>query len=235
MSLLDTLKLASGMLMVEEDGKSSKLELLPGLSQEQISALEVRLPCSLPNDIRDVLNYTSGFNNSPVNSVDFAGDLSFGFEEAFPYGLPVAEDGLGNFWVIDLVSQSQEWGPLFYVCHDPAVVVYQADSLETFVKDILKFANPPYQADIDRVLQEFSYAIWKNNPNVLSYKSCIDSSDKSLKEFAATLDESYQIIDLRNPKLGDGFSIKTVIKRHKEERIFAYQVRKSFFQKLFGK
>ena len=242
MTLLETVKQARGMIMVDEGGGSSKLVLLPGFSKEQISALEDKLPCSIPTEIKDLLDYTSGFENGPLEGVNFTGAFlsDFDVHEILPYGLPIAHDGCGNYWVIDLVSQSQQWGPVFYVCHDPAVIVYQADDLKTFITDIIRFSNPPHQGDLDEVQEKYSMTIWKNNPNVLSYHSCINSTDKSLKEFATMLDETYQIIDLRNPRLGDGFSWgrygpRTVIKRHKEERLFAYQVRKSFFQRLFGK
>jgi len=54
------------------------------------------------------------------------------------------------------------------------------------------------------------------------------SSDADLKTFAETLDESWHLIDLRSPKIGDGFSwgrygAATVNKRFGEKRIFAYQ------------
>ena len=43
MTLLETVKQARGMTMVDEGGEYSKLMLLPGLSKEQISALVIFL------------------------------------------------------------------------------------------------------------------------------------------------------------------------------------------------
>lgn len=239
MTLLETVKQAHGIPRVDEEGSSAGLEFLPGLSTEQIATLEKRLPCAIPSNIKDLLGFTSGFKNGPIEDIDFSGSLAFEMLDVFPYGLPIAHDGLGNFWVIDLVPQAQEWGAVFYVCHDPAVIVYHTETLEAFINNIIKLSNPSHQSTLDKQ-EEFSWVIWKNNPGVLSQNSCIHSNDKSLKEFATILDETYQIIDLRNPQLGDGFSWgrygpRTIIKRYKEERIFAYQVKQSFFQKLFGK
>lgn len=226
--------------MVDEDGNITTLKLRPGLSPESISAIETKLPCAIPNHVRELLEYTAGFDNGPLDDFDFTGSLSFEYKDMFPYALPIAGDGFGNFWVIDVTSESKDWGPVFYACHDPAVIVYQADNLENFIKDFLRFANPPHQADLDKVHEEYSMTIWRHNPNVMDYQSCMTSPDKSLQEFAALLDETFQFIDLRNAKLGDGFSwgrygYPQIIKRFKEELIFAYQIRKSFWQKLFKK
>lgn len=228
------------MIMVDEDGNSTKLKLRPGLSSKAISDIEEKLPCAIPSHIRELLEFTSGFENGPLDDLDFTGSLSFEYKDMFPHSLAIAGDGFGNFWVIDLMSQSADWGPVFYACHDPAVIVYQADNLESFIKDFLRFANPPHQADLDRVHEEYSMKIWGNNPDVLDYQSCITSPDGSLREFASMLDETFEFIDLRSAKIGDGFSWgkygpRTVIKRFREEPIFAYQIQKSFWQRLFRK
>ena len=60
-------------------------------------------------------------------------------------------------------------------------------------------------------------------------------NDPEIKAFAATLDPTWQVVDLRNAKLGDGFSwgrygARTANKRLGERLIFAYQ-KKSFVQR----
>jgi len=55
--------------------------------------------------------------------------------------------------------------------------------------------------------------------------------------FARSLDASYEFVDLRTPKLGDGFSWgrcgrRFVVKRYGEKRIFVNQINKSRWQKL---
>jgi len=53
--------------------------------------------------------------------------------------------------------------------------------------------------------------------------------------FARSLDASCEFVDLRRPKLGDGFSwgrYGPVVKRYGEKRIFANQINKSRWQKF---
>ncbi|PYK60227.1 MAG: hypothetical protein DME21_11760 [Verrucomicrobia bacterium] len=69
------------------------------------------------------------------------------------------------------------------------------------------------------------------------------SSDRELKSFAETLDGSFQLIDLRNAKTGDGFSWGrygpgTVVRLHGETPLFACQKgpeKKSLLSRLFGR
>jgi cell wall assembly regulator SMI1 len=239
MSLLELIKAAEGMQIIDEDQNSDTLKLLPGLSDEEISTLERKLLAAIPSDVKALLAYTSGFENGPLESVDFTGALSFEMEELFPHGRPIAHDGFGNYWVIDLTSGSTEWGPIFFACHDPPVIVYQAANLLHFMEDVIRYSNPPHKADLDEVHEKYSMKVWKQNPGVLSREECAKSKDMQLRAFAESLGGMFQIIDLRNPKLGDGFSWgrygpQTVVRRHGQERIFAYEVRKSVFGKLFG-
>jgi hypothetical protein len=75
---------------------------------------------------------------------------------------------------------------------------------------------------------------------MMTHEQCLIAEDADIKEFAKSLDENYLLIDMRNPQIGDGFSWgrygpKTVNKRFGEKRIFAYEIRKSFLQRLFRK
>lgn len=229
MSFLEMLKQARDLITVEEGEQSPELAFLPGLSDDEISAFEAKLPCPMPDGMRAVLKYTVGLNTYSVEGLNFCGE-PYELLDVFPYAVPIANDGTGNFWMIDFVSESQQWGPVFYVCHDPPVVVYQAATLEAFVKGLIKSANNP-DTPISPLLCPLIDKVYEKNPHALSYAHCINSSDKSLREFAATLDKTYQIIDLRRPWLGQGISFKSAVKRHKEERIFAYQPRRSVFQR----
>ena len=78
--------------------------------------------------------------------------------------------------------------------------------------------------------------IWRDNRGVLSFEECADSGDADLRTFAKSLDASYEFVDLRVPKLGDGFSWggygnRFVVKRFGDKRIFANQ-KKSRWQKF---
>ena len=99
---------------------------------------------------------------------------------------------------------------------------------------------PPHRSLIDDVHEELLLNIWKNNPGMMTHEQCLIAEDADIKEFAKLLDENYLVIDMRNPQIGDGFSWgrygpKTVNKRFGDKRIFAYEVRKSFWQRLVKK
>lgn len=88
--------------------------------------------------------------------------------------------------------------------------------------------------------EQYHQRIWRDNPGMKTCEQCLSSADPDLAAFARSLDETYLFIDLRNAKIGDGFSWgrygpRTVNRRFGEKRIFAYQVRKSFWQRLLRK
>lgn len=212
--------------------RAERVELLPPLDDEEFRRLEAQIPCPLPEDARDLFRYARGFRvRHPVlhgahyrlSDVDLSGlDAEFGLEQVFPRALSMADDGCGNYWVVDLTRNSASWGPVFYACHDPAVVVYQAEDLAGFIEDVL---SPDNKLE---AVQKAAGEIWWKNPAVITYEECANSTDEDLKNFVQSLDPSYQFVDLRRAKLGDGFSWgrygpATVSKRFGEKRVFAYQ------------
>jgi hypothetical protein len=82
--------------------------------------------------------------------------------------------------------------------------------------------------------------VWQTNPGVLSHEECLRSEDPILSAFARELDDSFQIIDLRLAKPGDGFSWgrygpKTQIRRFRAHAVFAYEKPKSVIARLLGR
>ena len=83
---------------------------------------------------------------------------------AFPYGLPIAADGYGNFWVVDLHPHTVHWGPIYFACHDPPVILYQADALEQFLAELFRMFKPPHQSLVDDVHEDRLAHVWQTNP-----------------------------------------------------------------------
>jgi hypothetical protein len=79
-----------------------------------------------------------------------------------------------------------------FVSHDPAVVVFQTQSVTHFMEEALKGIESPQSTEIYRVQEELTSRIWIENPNVLSFEKCVDTADEDLKTFARSLDASYQ-------------------------------------------
>lgn len=224
--------LAEIQLSRAQGAEEQRVELLPPLNNDELRRLEAQIPCPLPEDARDLFQYARGFSvrhpalhgaHHRLSEVDLSGlDAEFGLEQLFPQALSIADDGCGNYWVVDLTRNATSWGPVFYACHDPAVVVYQADDVAGFIEDVFSPGNKL------EVVQKAAGEIWWKNPAVITYEECANSTDEDLKNFAQSLDPSYQFVDLRRAKLGDGFSwgrygAATVSKRSGEMRVFAYQ------------
>jgi len=226
--LIDFLTQCEGTTFVNQDGERSSFKLLPPMNEDEIKELTSRIPCPIPTEIVELLRFARGFAGTWLEEVKFATLPDFGLEEIFPCAIELAHDGCGNFWVLDLTKHSSQWGPIFYACHDAPVIVYQTDSLLHFVMEAVREGKAPWKSEIGEVHGRLSGLIWCENPGVLSFTHCVRSADKDLSEFAQTLDDTWLIIDLRNPVLGDGFSWgrygrQTQLKRFGEKRIFAYQ------------
>jgi SMI1 / KNR4 family (SUKH-1) len=230
---------AQATTLVNEDGESLALELLPPLSPAEIDTFAARLPCPLPAEIRELLALCRGFNG-PLDVVDFTGEqCSFESEDIFPHGLPIAADGFGNFWVVDLLPSSTMWGPIYFACHDAPVVLYQCATLSGFLSELFKGSQPPHESLIDDVHEDRLFQVWRKNPGVQAYEQAAQSPDPLLRAFAETLDPTFEIIDLRAAAIGFGFSWgrygpKTIVRRHGDLPIFAVQKRAGFWSRLFG-
>lgn len=241
MSPVDIIKSAQARELTDEDGEGVELDLLPGLDEDAVSQFESSLPCALPEDIRELLRFCRGFEGVVADQVDFTGQyMMFEHEVIFPHGVPIASDGYGNFWVVDLSPDSTEFGPIWYACHDAPVILYQSLGLSDFLSELFRMCEPPYQSLVDDVHEDRICKVWRTNPNVLTHQDCVDSTDSVLREFAGSLDPSYAVIDLRAASPGDGFSWgrygpNTVIRRHGNHPVFAYQRKKGLLGRLLGK
>jgi hypothetical protein len=239
-SPLELIREADGMRMVDEDGNEDRLVLLPGLDDAELNALRAALPCPLPPHIEALVRHCRGLENGPLESVEFAGLPSgFGMEEIFPHAVPIGHDGYGNYWIVDLVSTSTEWGPIFYACHDPPVIAWQCDTLSEFLVELLRFANPPHRSALDVVHEEVTARVWRENAGAERVAVCRGSPDPAIRAFAESLDDTFMMVDLRRPTPGDGFSWgrygpRTVNRRFGEERLFAYQRRTSLVRRILG-
>jgi cell wall assembly regulator SMI1 len=78
MRAIDILKAAERTQFENEDGGIDELKLLPPLTDAEVSQLESRLPCPLPEDVRQLLSYCRGFEGV-LESIDSSGGLTAGF------------------------------------------------------------------------------------------------------------------------------------------------------------
>ncbi len=244
MNLVAKLQSLTNQTCRDEDGGEWKLKLLPPMSDAEIAALEKKLPCPMPADIRAALKFARGVENNVGDRVEIAAldDSGFGIEEIFPFAHALANDGAGNFWVVDLLPDSTAWGPVYFACHDAPVIIYQSADVAEFLDAYLKLEQSPGKdkGPLHQVAEIAVGAVWANEPNKLDRAEALAKGDVELKTFAESLDDSWRIFDLRNAKTGDGFAWGRAkspddITRWKTLPIFAYKPKKSLMKRLFGK
>ena len=229
---------------VSEDGDEYKVELLPGLTDQEIDNLAKGVPSGqIPNDIRELLKYASGFEFSGLEEITFNGIGQFGFEEIFPNSVQLVGDGFGNFWILD-IDQNGNWGQVFYVCHDPAVIIKHSDNLSEFIHHIDDFGKNGKSSNLDIIHEKSIMEIWQDDNNFIELENARQSSDTTLKEFGLSLTDNFVIADLRNKPNKSGFAwgkfgpkIENAV-RHKSELLWALEkpIKKGgFLSKLFGR
>jgi hypothetical protein len=196
----------------------------------------------LPKELREVLALCSGICGC-LNGIDFTGkSMSFEQKDVFPNGLPIAADGCGNFWVLDITPMTTQAAPVFFACHDAPVVLYQSPDLASFLAEVFRMHTPPHKSLVNDILGDRLFHVWRKNPGVMNQQAAAVGSDAELRSFATGLPEHFQIVDLRSASPGMGFSWgrygpRTELRRHGYERIFGYAKPPStgLFAKLFGR
>lgn len=237
MDAIEILRNAAGTPFKTEDRKSSVVHLSEPLSDDEIAQLSRELESPLPTELEKLLRFTQGFDSALGYIALISTDKLC--EDWFPHNVTLAPDGCGNFWLADLTGSAAEEAVVFFACHDPPVFVVQAQSITNFIADVIAYGTDRENSPIERVMRDTVHELWQTDTRLLTYKDCL-SGDASLKQFAQSLDDTYEFFDLRNAKVGDGFAwgkygADTVSVRHGTEKIFARQKKKlSFFQKLFG-
>jgi hypothetical protein len=224
--IADLFRRLAGLRLKDEDGHEEVLELLPAATEAEIRTLEARLPCPVPDDIRDALRVSKGLANGPLESFSLVDLEGFGLEELLPHAYSIAHDGYGNYWVLDLLAGATTWGPVFYVCHDPPVFAYQSPTIEVFLNEAVAMWQDGPRSPVDLVHEDVVNRIWRENPDAMTPAALQNSADSMLRGFAAPLPPTALVVDLRHPALGQGFSWgrfgpKTIVRRAGEERVWA--------------
>ena len=243
MTAIDQIKAVQRAKLVNEDGVAVILDLLPPLTLAQIDSLQQRIEQPLPEELRTLLAFCSGIDGASLDEIDFTGArMMFEAKQIFPNGLPIAADGFGNFWVLDITPQTTQVAPVFFACHDAPVILYQSADLASFLAEVFRMSIPPHKSFVDDVHDDRLFDVWRKNPGVIDQPTAAASSDAAVREFASGLPAHFQIVDLRSASPGMGFSWgrygpRTEFRRHGYERLYAYAkpAGRGFFSKLFGR
>jgi hypothetical protein len=205
---------------------AAAVELEPGLDDAGIAAVQARYPVPLPRELVTLLAATTG--SGDLLDLDLTGERhSVEAAELLPAGHPVAADGFGNFWLLDLTPDTGEAAPVFYLSHDPPVLLYQSPDLATFLDEALRSHTTEERSLVDDVHDDRLYDVWGTRAGAMSWATAVDSPDVALHEFAASLDEAWTVVDLRRRLVGMGlvwgrYGPRTRLARAGWERIFGY-------------
>jgi hypothetical protein len=223
-----------------------RLQIDPGFTEQELHILEHSIPAPpLPPETRELLLFTRGFSLPGAafpfpDGVGFWG-FGFGLERVFALGNALCDDGSGNAWVVDVSQRTGEWGPVFYVCHDPPVALVQSATLTDFIHGILQAAfggEERWLAELDKSVTE----MWRNRKGLEKVMRLYDSTDPFIKKFVQSLDERWLVADLRRREPATGFAWgcfgpDTIIQRFGSELLFAIAppVRsRGFLRRLFS-
>lgn len=184
-----------------EDEDHYRVELLYGMTDDDIRAFKSALPSqNLPDEYEELLRFSTGFKFLSFDEIRFEDLGVFGFEEVFPISIQLAGDGFGNFWILDIDSKGN-WNSVYYVCHDPPVVVKQADDLSQFIKQVDEFGKIGRESVIDVIHEKTVFDIWMAKQGIMEK----NENDYDFGERAIDYPKLYQIADLKDAPVGTGF------------------------------
>jgi len=221
-----------------EDGDLFKVELLVGMSESEIENLKSQLPKNnLPHEIEELLRFSKGFEFLGLEEIRFDAYGHFGFEEMFPHSIQLAGDGFGNFWILDIDSNGN-WNSVYYVCHDPAVIVKHSENLVEFIKHIDEFGQKGNQSNLDFIHEKTVMDIWSEKVGIMEK----NEKDYDFENRQVELPKMFLVADLTDKPIKTGFpwgksGPKTKIIRPTDEPIWIVEkkVNQGFLSRLFGR
>lgn len=244
MSPLQALKELLNDRFYTEDGEVREIRVVKGLTNTEIDAFKQLLPGKgIPDDIAELLRFAAGIKCDFPEDINFSNIDSFNLEAFFPNLAELSGDGLGNFWLVD-IDYEGNWGPVYYACHDPAVIMKQSENLTQFIIQLHGLFKEGENSLFHQLYDEVPYQINRlPHGGFINRDEAKSAGDLVLKEFAATLPPEYLVADLRNKPVGSGFawgryySVQDRDIRCKDLPLWGLKPKqpKGFWARLFGR
>lgn len=227
----------------DEDGESYTLDFLPGYSKDDLEQIKHRFSKqAIPEDLAEVLSLTRGWEGYGIETVSFDAIGEFGFTQLLPASVSLANDGLGNFWLLDL-DQNGKPGKVWFACHDPAVLVIHSQSLNEFLQHVLAYHQAPSQGHLHEIQNDLVYAIWKDQSRMVALEAFLQANPDFQSHYESYEQDKWMVADLRVGTNKQGFAwgkygMNQSIHRHPTELIWLIDrhqpEKKGFFSRLFG-
>lgn len=115
-------------------------------------------------------------------------------------------DGCGNSWNADIHPQTGHWGPIYFNCHDPPVVVLQSPDLAQFILDVAaNFEIGDESGPLDNVRSTSALRIWEQGGLEIPAAAASNSIDPLVQQAAKLAGVKGFVVDMRIARPGDGF------------------------------
>jgi len=162
----------------------------------------------LTKEVAELLELTPGFGLG-YSEVHFTETQMQGYHFLFPDWMELCGDGFGNFWVAEVQDQTHDWKPIWFVCHDPPVVVRVADDLAEFIDQVLDVFRklPTHKDNWFNLSHDCANQVWESGGIApVSASEARKSADPDIAALANQLPSNGSVIDLRACPKGSGFS-----------------------------
>jgi hypothetical protein len=189
--------------LVDAEGRELHVHLSP--PEESLASGRAASRRPWPPKVADLIRFASGFRVS-TKEVSFVEEVFHGVFDGFPAGVGILGDGAGNFWSVDVDPVTGDWGPVYFLCHDPAVIVLQSRSIVEFIDDVRAQFTPgtverPFDRTWRRAMEVYNDAS-ENLPTAAEFaQRCPGLTPPDVEGLAEG-----RIADLRDASPGDGFA-----------------------------
>ncbi len=189
-----------GKIYQDEDGDTYSITLLPGMSPEEITAVAANMPKGLlPEEIIELLSYASGLEYGWLDEIRFTDKLRGWNDRFFAHPITLCGDGRGNSWIVDVDSEGN-WGPVYFMDHDPPVLMKFADDLAGFLLLLDEDGKNRNKSFFQKLYGPIEGEIYNCGRHpVADYHHAYDLSSVS------NLPEAYRVESLENQPPGAGF------------------------------
>lgn len=95
----------------------------------------------------------------------------------------------------------------FFACHDPLAVAVQSNSLAAFLIQVLRAHVDGGENALEQVRRLAEETLSAKMEDFIGVRQGRASNDRTLRDFAHRLSDSFMIVDLRDLRTGAGFTL----------------------------
>lgn len=162
MSPLEAVKILEAGSYYDEDGGSYSVELFPAMTEAELSHFAASMPEGiLQPEMEEMLRYTSGITHPYLDIFDLRIPANQYDNPFFPGSIHLGNDGAGNQWLLDVTATGDDWGAVYFLDHDPPVVMRFADSLADFFLLLDQLGRNPEESAFERLLGDVDSSIYR--------------------------------------------------------------------------